>query len=350
MWMVACSQPVDSGIDATMCTQTCGGGCVDVMTDAHNCGTCGHTCGCGSTSCTAGSCDAHVLAAKQGDNGNAPLALGLHNDTLYWANGVDGTLSTMSVTGGSRTSLYPGRMQLRGFAFDATRIYFTNAFSDLVESGALDGTSSGSFTNHTEFRPAGIASDGQAVYWTASQNSTVGTGLIRTKPVGPPSPTDGTTIADGRVLPDGIAVDATSVYWTEDVDGGAIMKVSKAGGTPVPLAIGQGRPHGIAVADGFVYWANQGFVNSGSVQRVPVDGGTITTFAAQQDSYSVAVDASYVYWTSLGTNSVMRAPLAGGPAVPVVAGGLVGPLGLAISSTCLYVTDLAGSVFSHDLD
>jgi hypothetical protein len=142
IWTAACGHhgnqagaaDAPSPTDALECTaaQTlCGDTCADLMTDVSNCGACGHACGCGSTSCTAGICDAHVLAPSQG----GPLVLALHDDQLYWGNDADRTVSTMPVTGGTASVLYPGRTQVRGIAFDPARIYFTRFVFNIVESG-----------------------------------------------------------------------------------------------------------------------------------------------------------------------------------------------------------------------
>lgn len=251
--LTACSIPDVTVVDDTpVCTQTtCGDQCVDLMTDVNNCGACGHVCGCGSTSCTAGICDAHVLAANQG----APVVLALHNDKLYWGNDVDRTVSTVPVAGGTASVLYPGHTQVRGFAFDATRVYLTRFVFNIVESGALDGSGTGNFTNAREPGAAGIATDANAVYWATYDGST--TGLIRTSPLGARG--TGATLVTGQVRPDGVAVDAASIYWTtNNPTTGTVMKVPLAGGTPVPLAETQASPHSIAVAGGFVYWTNQG--------------------------------------------------------------------------------------------
>jgi hypothetical protein len=95
------------------------------MTDANSCGACGHVCGCGSTSCTAGVCDAYEIASNQ----VAPVELALHGDQLYWGTdgsaGANDTVSTAPVAGGTAGVLFPNRTAVRGFAFDATRIYFS---------------------------------------------------------------------------------------------------------------------------------------------------------------------------------------------------------------------------------
>jgi hypothetical protein len=339
------------GLDALVCSAPdamCGDRCTDLMTDALNCGACGHVCGCGSTSCTSGVCDSHAMADKQG----APLALVLHDDKLYWGNDTDRTVSTVAIAGGAPSVLYPGRTVVRGFAFDATRVYFTRTVFNIVESGALDGSGSGNFTNAREPGGMGIATDATNVYWTTYDGGTAG--LIRTSALGARG--TGATLIGGQVSPDGLALDATSIYWTTHTATGTVMKMPKAGGTAVALADNQVNPHSVAVDGGFVYWTNQGSGNTGSIQRVSVDGGVVTTLADTLPSpVALAVDAGYVYWTDAGAGAVMRVPLAGGAAVPVAIGEH-NPNGLAISSTCMYFSDYAdgnvgnGSIRSHDLD
>ncbi len=350
---------VDTGGLVCAATQTlCGDTCRALSTDVNNCGACGHVCGCGSTSCTAGACDAHEIASNQ----VTPVELALHGDQLYWGTdgspGMNDTVSTAPVSGGAASVLYPNRTAVRGFAFDATHIYFTRFVFNTVESCVLGGSCTTNFTNAQESGAAGIATDATNVYW-----ATYNTGLIRTSPLGDRG--TGSNVVMSETHPDGVALDATSIYWTTNTPtGGTVKKVAKtatAPATPTTLADSQANPHRIAVAGGFVYWTDQGdgTPNTGSVHRVSVDGGTITTYADHLPApYGIAVDASYVYWTDQGTGqtdgTVMRAPLAGGTPVPVVAHE-AGPTGLAISSTCLYFTAAGdaqhpGSVRSHDLD
>lgn len=107
----------------------------------------------------------------------------------------------------------------------------------------------------------------------------------------------------------GIAVDGTSIYWATQTDG-TIMKMALGGGNPTPLATNQS-PYGIAVDASFVYWTS-----GQNVMRVGIGGGSpsvVTTDASVASS--IAVDASFVYWT--GANKVMKAPKTGGAAALV---------------------------------
>jgi sugar lactone lactonase YvrE len=358
--------PLDPGDAATapdaspVCSppmEMCGATCTNLSTDASNCGACGHVCGCGSTSCTDGVCDSHVMAGQQG----APVTLALNNGALYWGTDVDLSLETMPVTGTTATALYKGRTAIRGFAFDATRVYFTRTNFNIVESGLLSGASSGNFSNAQEIGATGIATDGTTVFWTTN-----GSGNLRSAPVGALS--TATTLLANLSHPDAIALDAANIYFTTNNTAnqqppGTIMKLAKTatGGPATTLVTKQNGPHSLAVAGGYVYWINQGdgTPNTGSVNRIAVTGGAITTYAGQLPGpTTIAVDASYIYWTDSVAGAVMRipiAPVAGATPTPVAVRELT-PIGLAVSSSCLYFTDYAdgaagnGSVRSHDLD
>ncbi len=64
---------VDAAVDAGSCDgSTCGVQCVDLQTDAKNCGTCGHACGTGFQ-CTAGQCGNDVTDVAAGANHGCAL-------------------------------------------------------------------------------------------------------------------------------------------------------------------------------------------------------------------------------------------------------------------------------------
>lgn len=134
----------------------------------------------------------------------------------------------------------------------------------------------------------------------------------------------------------GIAADANYIYWVslglpDYLDGGSsgdgVIRFPKAGGTAEILAAGNlgGPPAGFgsAGADGavaldaqYVYWAN---TYTGTIQRVPLAGGAVTTLATGQGgAHSVATDPGGVYWyqtngfTSLPAGQTNTIQLAGG--------------------------------------
>ena len=89
-----------------------------------------------------------------------------------------------------------------------------------------------------------------------------------------------------------------------------MMKLPIGGGAPVTLASAQPGPQHIAVDATNVYWTNIGSVDdTGSVMAVAKEGGTPMALAtAQRGPFGIAVDATNVYWTDV--SRVMKAPIA----------------------------------------
>jgi hypothetical protein len=173
-----------------------------------------------------------------------------------------------------------------------------------------------------------------------------------------------TTCAGGLCLGTGVTsgtkplhlvVDAANVYFTDG--DGTVNQAPSAGGTLVKLASGIGSPYGVAVDASFVYFTSQGTMaggfTDGAVFEIPIggagDGGAPTALATSRPRpQAVAVDGKQIYWLEPGATSgggtLLSCPLGGCPAnVPhVIYAAMDLPLGLALDAANVYVTTSAG--------
>ena len=115
------------------------------------------------------------------------------------------------------------------------------------------------------------------------------------------------------------------LYWTEL--SGRIRRVSLNGTNAETLLSDLGKPYGITVADGKVYWAEEidaeDIGETGSIRRANLNGTNIETLAKVYDGIpldlSVDTAAGKVYWAnSLG--GIQRIDLDGGEVETVVSG------------------------------
>ena len=145
------------------------------------------------------------------------------------------------------------------------------------------------------------------------------------------------SLAGGQDFASAIAVDATNVYWATNTE---LLKISKAGGKPVVLAPTQMQAFAIAVSATNVYWSVE---YAGAIMKVPVGGGTPTTFASATAPTGLAVDAVNVYWADYGANTISKKPIGGGATV-TLASLTSPPQGLAVDAQNVYWVADDGSV------
>ncbi len=157
------------------------------------------------------------------------------------------------------------------------------------------------------------------------------------------------TLASGQTNADAIAVDGTSVYWVNDTGNGSVAKVPIAGGAVTTLASSQYVPQGIAVDPVNVYWTVAPFgANDSNVLSIPLNGGALSTLAYGSGSpHGIAVRSGAVYWTDYHYEEVSMVPVGGGNPT-VIASSLVNPWQLALDATSVYWSDTGSCSFCND--
>jgi hypothetical protein len=160
---------------------------------------------------------------------------------------------------------------------------------------------------------------------------------------------DAKTLATGQSSAYDIAVDSAFVYWcTFDQTMGTIAKVPIAGGNITTLATLQGGPRGIALdtstSPTTVYWVNY---YEKTVKKVSSNGGAVATLATGTSfPRSLTVTPTTVYWTNIN-GAVMKVPVGGGAAT-TIASSIAPTTGIVVSGLNVYWTAKA-SVWKQPL-
>src|SRR5262249_37619103 len=145
-----------------------------------------------------------------------------------------------------------------------------------------------------EYGISGVAVDATgALYWTVQVSNT---GTLR-KMVGGSVKS---TLASNLDYPAGVAVDPTGVYVAEE----PADKMLFIQGSSKTTFDSPGDPVGVAIDSTYVYYTSQ---QDNIVWRKPKAGGTVTAIGSRQDNPSgIGVNDSAIYWVNLGTGDVMR--------------------------------------------
>jgi hypothetical protein len=201
-----------------------------------------------------------------------------------------------------------------GIAVDSTTVYVTSFDPGPLLAIPIDGGPA--VPVGVQASGKGVAVDERRLYWAGSgalmacDKSNCAGSVVR--------------LAKGGVWD--IKLDATNVYWTS-TGTGQIMMADKSGGAPVD--------GGLSV-DG-------GVTSDGGVSS---DGGAVQIATARWP-YNLAVDATNVYWIDQvqPSSGVLKAPIAGGPAVQLAVSDPIEPGGLALDDDNVYYGNGSGQIF-----
>lgn len=327
-----------------MCAGTeCGSVCVNLASDANNCGACGHSCQTGA--CSGGKCQPVTLASGR----SAPWGIAVSTDYLYWVERGPAIISRMTLADGTASPLPLTNWQcntpvgavtvdafhvywdasyvcrephgegtdenlgepmwtlentvLSAIALNSTSVYAVNRTDDWLTS--LD---QGIYSN-LQASEIAVAADDAGLYWLEWSTLDDSGRVMRTDP---------TSIDSGAAVltsfldepPREIAVYNNRVYWTASSSAteptGAVYSVSTAGGGVVQIiATDQTNPTGIAVDASGVYWTNRTSV-AGSVMRASLLGNDAVAIAIDQSGPNgITLDSEAIYWTNSDGGEVM---------------------------------------------
>jgi hypothetical protein len=322
------------------------GGCVDVASDAKNCGACGHDCL--GAACNGGLCVPQALgsqsmrdpravvsaggkvfySALDDDNGVADYkgpvreigADGTSGRTLEDASGVKSMFATSthvvwrtwaSPSGTVRGCALPGCSPItlatdtswdNGVVVVGSKVFFASGFE--IQSCGL-GPGATPTTAVPNAAPRGLATDGTSLFWLNEYAANGGRGVRKCAPPSCSAPITIVPVAEGVDLgPTGsdatttIAAGSGNVFW---IQGAEIWTATTNGGAPhafVPAAP-YVRPAAIAMDATTVYWtAQHTIVEDGRVLACAITGCSKPRVLAdkQYDPAGLTVDGTHVYW------------------------------------------------------
>ncbi len=326
-------------------------GCETDLNNTTSCGFCGHNCL--GSACHGGVCDPTVIASFQG----SPWSVVVDATNVYWVNKGLETQNTGSVmmrpkdlTSGLSYVSQTNEAQPMWLAQDGEFLYWTA--TDAVRRVKTDGTALGDFAS-SPGRNVGIATDGTYCFWTGG-NSTKS--WVRRQLLISSNPTPAETIlSSGQSKTQGVAVDATTgvVFWAADNN---IVKASNPTGTNwtvVTLASNQSAPESVSLLGANVYWTNSGTAPLLPIRKTSAaGGGSVLDVTGPASSHMMAIRDDVLYWTEgvtgQTTGRVMRVPVNVSGAVPVaLAVNQAFPHGIAVDDTYVYWTTLDGNTVAR---
>ncbi len=148
--------------------------------------------------------------------------------------------------------------------------------------------------------------EGDSLFWLNEGGRMGPVGLFKVGLGGGPT----TTLMEQPEL-SAVAADGSDVFFLAP-RAGKLGKVPRGGGLPTIIAELEGTIRGMVIDDTDVYWAEDEGIHS-----VPKAGGKPKSVVATSLPDFMAVDATNVYWYSMISGVIQRAPKKGGAAVKV---------------------------------
>lgn len=262
-------------------------------------------------------------------------ALALGGGNAYWSElgtvsgcciaGGTGAVRRVSLSGGAASNVVAGLDTPASVGFDGSSLVWTEPWR--IGKAAAGGTGVTTLASGIGTDMARIAADAASVYVLDGD-------FIKKVPLAGGQAeklayTNSAILGDLSLTVQDIATDGFNVYWTTTNGpfAPAVRKVAVSGGAVTIIGSGGGfvNPQDcywrIAVQGGSVYWSSGGTSGpiSCAVNKVSVNGGTVTTVIDYPYLADFTVDDSYVYFSDGSTSLSIRKVPVGGGATSVVA-------------------------------
>jgi Ca2+-binding RTX toxin-like protein len=259
---------------------------------------------------------------------------------IYWADSSHNTIGRASIDGGTSgldPSFITGANQPCGVTTDGSYLYWANQGNGTIGRATLDGTQVNQNFITGASAPCGPSLEIgiPQLFWANYSSGTIGFAMTNGKDVD-----QSFMNGSGAQLATGTATLASNVYWPSAADNTIYRGFIVQGNNQFTQMAGPADvdvPGGIAVNFNGVYWINFLHSDQGQVGHVGLDFSNPNgKFIPAPNGCGVAVDDTYVYWSSPG--AIGRADLDGtNQQQGFVTSSAIDPCGLAVDAdtTCM---------------
>lgn len=287
---------------------------------------------------------ASVLVVVNGDHVGG---IATNGTTVYWSDRT--TVNSIPVGGGARTILASSQNEANSIVLQGNSLFWVEGVCcatgqvGRIKRVPLAGGQVSVVIGDILAPNGRLAASSATLYWIegGALLASEGIGRIRKAPIQGGSPT---TMASGILSTSNLpsVISGQYIYFG---DKAAIKKLSLDGGFPeilYSIAINQndvGFISDIATDDAFLYWTES---NYSAVRRMPISGGIVTTLSSSFTSrvQQIALANGFVYWAEElpSGDSIIKMPVAGGPP-NTIASNIQGLTGLEVDSNSAYFAE-----------